>query len=128
MRPKLLPLIDERTQEEIIITVKHLINVLKDVALDGRHTPSLYCRFLINLMRKYNKHRSPVSNMILPDGVRFYPQYSEERQVSPPGWPDIQQSGSPSDTVQIPSGYESDIVYQQAGDADMDFSLGHFGE
>jgi len=129
LRPKLLPLIDENTQKEIIVTVKRLIDVLgsKDVALDGRHTPALYSRFLINLLRKYNKRCKPGSGTV-PDSVEFYPQYSGERQESPPGWPDIQQSrGSlPTIDIQAPAGYEPGIVYQEAGDADMDFSLGHF--
>ncbi|KAJ3786797.1 fungal-specific transcription factor domain-containing protein [Lentinula aff. detonsa] len=129
LRPKLLPLLDENTHEEIIRTVERLINVLRseDVALDGRHTPALYSRFLINLLSKYNarpKRRSETP----PDSIRFHPQFNEERRPSPPGWPDIQQIPSSSEhgTAHTLSGYEPGLIYQEAGDADMDFSLGHF--
>ncbi|KAJ4488126.1 fungal-specific transcription factor domain-containing protein [Lentinula aciculospora] len=125
LRPKLLPLLDENTQAEIVLTVERLIGVLgsEDVALDGRHTPALYSRFLVNLLSKYNTHSNRRSETP-PDDIRFHPQYNEERPASsPPGWPDI-----PSENVapQALSSYQPGIVYQEAGDADMDFSLGHF--
>ncbi|KAJ4480604.1 fungal-specific transcription factor domain-containing protein [Lentinula edodes] len=129
LRPKLLPLIDENLQEEIILTVKRLIHVLgsEDVALDGRHTPALYSKFLVNLLSKYNA-RSNRRSETPPDGIRFHPQFNDERHTSPPGWPDIQQVGGLPETgaAHTLSEYEPGIVYQQAGDADMDFSLGHF--
>ncbi|KIK59748.1 hypothetical protein GYMLUDRAFT_44187 [Collybiopsis luxurians FD-317 M1] len=129
LRPKLLPLLDENTQEDIIFTVKRLIDVLgsTDVALDGRHTPALYSRFLIGLILKYNT-RSSARSATPPDGLRFHPQYNNERHESPPGWPDIQHTASPSETAPgaVLSNYEPGVVYQEVGDADMDFSLGHF--
>ncbi|KAJ3726150.1 fungal-specific transcription factor domain-containing protein [Lentinula raphanica] len=126
LRPKLLPLLDEHTHEEIILTVERLISVLgsEDVALDGRHTPALYSRFLVNLLNKYNarpKRRSETP----PGDIRFQPQFNEDRHPSPPGWPDIQ--AVPSTNATTLSGYVGPgLVYQEAGDADMDFSLGHF--
>lgn len=110
--------------------MKSLIHVLgsEDVALDGRHTPALYSKFLVNLLSKYNA-RSNRRSETPPDGIRFHPQFNDERHTSPPGWPDIQQVGGLPQTgaAHALSEYEPGIVYQQAGDADMDFSLGHFG-
>ncbi|KAF9069929.1 fungal-specific transcription factor domain-containing protein [Rhodocollybia butyracea] len=127
LRPKLLPLLDENTHQEIIVTVTRLIEVLgsKEVAMDERHTPALYSRFLVNLLRKYHTRRTRSETP--PDGVRFHPQYGDERGSSPPGWPDIRHAGGPSNAeIQVLSGYEPGIIYQEAGDPDMDFSLNHF--
>lgn len=129
LRPRFLPLLDEDTQEDIIYSVRRLIAVLgsKEVALDGRHTPALHSRFLTSLLAKCNvrppRHQSDSPS----DEIRIYPQYAENREQTPPNiysWPDIlNRDQSP----RTPGGDTSTrIVYQQPGDADMDFSLLHF--
>ncbi|KAF5391352.1 hypothetical protein D9757_002023 [Collybiopsis confluens] len=127
IRPKLLPLLDENTQEEITLTVKRLIEVLgsSDVALDGRHTPAVYSRFLVNLLEKYDT-RSNLRSESSPESERYQSSELHERQESPPSWPDIRQTGSKDNPGQMLSSYEPGVVYQGVGDADMDFSLGHF--
>ncbi|KAJ7156049.1 fungal-specific transcription factor domain-containing protein [Mycena crocata] len=128
LRPKFLPLVKEDTQRDIVHLVNRLINVLgsDSVALDGRHTPALYSRFLSSLLSKYNvfplREDSPPT-----DDVHFYPQFGIDRVSTPPhvySWPDIAQT----DTVSpLPSEASDDfLIYQRAGDPDMDLSLSHF--
>ncbi|KIM49188.1 hypothetical protein M413DRAFT_99392 [Hebeloma cylindrosporum] len=54
-RPQFLPLLDEKLQKELILSVSVLIAILgsAEVALDGKHTPALYSRFLSSLMMKH---------------------------------------------------------------------------
>ncbi|KAF7338357.1 Rab-GAP TBC domain-containing protein [Mycena venus] len=74
LRPRFLPLLKEDTQRDIVRLVSRLINVLRSdgVALDGRHTPALYSRFLSSLLAKYNvfpqRDDSPPA-----DDIKFYP-------------------------------------------------------
>ncbi|KAL0572941.1 hypothetical protein V5O48_009031 [Marasmius crinis-equi] len=127
LRPKFLPLLDEATQTEIIDTVSRLIQILssKEVALDGRHTPALYSRFLSSLLARYNI--SPRARALPSrDGTSMYAQYDTQRDPSPPhsySWPDI---SSPSTTPVESFQHDPGTVYQQRGDAEMDFSLTHF--
>lgn len=103
----------------------------KDVALDGRRTPAQYARFLTTLLSKYDvkprqrKSGSPSGS----DETTFFPQYNADRGQTPPdvySWPDILHRDT------SPQGYpvtaEPGLIYQQSSDADMDFSLTHFGE
>jgi hypothetical protein len=64
------------------------------------------------------------------DEVLGYPQYTTERQHSPPqffSWPDRQASQS---FEHIPQAIHQDpdagMIYQQSGEAEMDFSMNHF--
>ncbi|KAK1232958.1 hypothetical protein PQX77_003872 [Marasmius sp. AFHP31] len=128
LRPKFLPLLDEATQTEIIDIVKRLIHILssKEVALDGRHTPALYARFLSSLLAKYNVDPRARAVSLDGDGTAMYAQYDTQRRASPPNsysWPDISSSSSP---VESYTHHNPGVVYQQRGDAEMDFSLGHF--
>ncbi|KAG6854333.1 hypothetical protein C0991_008228 [Blastosporella zonata] len=128
LRPKLLPLLDEKRQTEIIQDVRNLIVILgsKDVALDGRHTPALYSRFLSSLLAKHNcappevtsgspSNECPATQIPIDGPATSSLTYS---------WPDImydldafdQQHGSPS----VQEGF------YKAGDVDMDLSLSHF--
>ncbi|KAJ7774748.1 fungal-specific transcription factor domain-containing protein [Mycena metata] len=129
LRPRFLPLLREDTQQDIVRLVTRLINVLAsaDVALDGRHTPALYSRFLSSLLSKYNvfpaRNDSPP-----PDGVEFYRQFGAERSDTPPSyaysWPDITHNDPVSP---LPSeGSDDFLIYPRSGDPDMDFSLSHF--
>ncbi|KAJ6630715.1 fungal-specific transcription factor domain-containing protein [Mycena sp. CBHHK59/15] len=128
LRPKFLPLVKEETQRDIVHLVSRLIDVLgsDSVALDGRHTPALYSRFLSSLLAKYNvfppRNDSPSS-----DDVKFCPQFGTERTHTPPhtySWPDIAHSVDVS-----PPGSESSddfLIYHHSGDPEMDLSLNHF--
>ncbi|THU99310.1 hypothetical protein K435DRAFT_751881 [Dendrothele bispora CBS 962.96] len=120
LRPKFIPLLDSKTQDDIIVTVSRLIEVLssKDVVLDGRHTPALYSRFLNSLLTKYNimERASCLSNSS--------PHRSQGYSSAPHTyWPDTAQTDSPPDR-EYPAQYEPDFVYQQS--SNMDFSINHF--
>ncbi|KAJ7046707.1 hypothetical protein C8F04DRAFT_206845 [Mycena alexandri] len=129
LRPRFLPLLREDTQQDIVRLVTRLISVLAsaDVALDGRHTPALYSRFLSSLLSKYNVF--PVRNSGSPpaDGVEFYRQFEPERSETPShaySWPDIAHNDSVSP---LPSeGSDDFLIYPRSGDPDMDLSLSHF--
>ncbi|KAG7092320.1 hypothetical protein E1B28_008681 [Marasmius oreades] len=128
LRPKFLPLLNEATQNEIIRTVTRLIEILssREVALDGRHTPALYSRFLSSLLAKYNIMSCPEARPLQGDGA-IYPQHVLQQRASltPPNvysWPDIINT----DTTTFHHAPLPGTVYQQRGEADMDFSLTHF--
>lgn len=127
MRPKFLPLLSENLQQEVIQTVTRLIEVLqsKDVALDGRHTPALYSRFLSSLLRKHHVQSTSTGSEFQHSEMDCS-THQDHRQATPPNvyyWPDVGHT-SPGAYVthQVPDGK----IYKQYGDADMDFSLRHF--
>jgi transcriptional regulatory protein LEU3 len=109
--------------------VSRLVDVLGSdgVALDGRHTPALYSRFLSSLLSKYNvlPPRDPDSPPTRE--AKFYPQYGTDRADTPPHgyfWPDIAYGNNVSP---LPSeGSDDFLIYQRAEDPDMDLSLTHF--
>lgn len=126
LRPKFLPLLEERQQREIIILVSRLIDVLssRDVALDGRHTPALYSKFLSSLMERHNvKALYTTSDFAGP----FTSSYEPARSFTPPhlsSWPDTSfiDPSTPTITPEFTDG----LIFQQHGEAEMDFSLNHF--
>ncbi|THH20668.1 hypothetical protein EW146_g709 [Bondarzewia mesenterica] len=124
LRPKFLPLLDEEIHRSIIKVVRQLINVLgsKQVALDGRHTPALYSKFLSNLLEKYD-HQPAVTE----GPMEFIPQFAPQRQQTPPclySWPDNPNLSVPisEEVVERPVG----TICQASGEVDMDFSLQFF--
>ncbi|KAF5365588.1 hypothetical protein D9758_003209 [Tetrapyrgos nigripes] len=114
LRPKFLPMLDHNTQEDIKFTVTRLIEVLssKEVALNDRHTPALYSRFLKSLLVKYDIQVDVRTPMGEPDPSAH--TYS---------WPDIAQTESPPGRS-YPTQYDTGFVYQQS--ADVDFSINNF--
>ncbi|KAJ8700225.1 hypothetical protein PTI98_003271 [Pleurotus ostreatus] len=130
LRPKLLPLLDEGQYQGIVSLVGQLIDVLgsKEVALDGRHTPALYSRFLSSLLAKHRPKKSEATDTIMNDDLKIYPQYPADRQQTPPNqfsWPDTTEyrgDVSPPSQSDLPDG----TVFQQSGEATMDFSLTYF--
>ncbi|KAF9453200.1 hypothetical protein P691DRAFT_801540 [Macrolepiota fuliginosa MF-IS2] len=128
LRPKFLPLLDERQQREIIFLVTRLIEVLssRDVALDGRHTPALYSRFLSSLMERHNAKTMRLSQK--SSELSTYPgQYGSDRPFTPPhlsSWPDTSFINTTSPTF-VPD-FTDGLIFQRTGEAEMDFSLNHF--
>jgi transcriptional regulatory protein LEU3 len=122
LRPKFIPLLDESQQKSIIASVRKLIQVLgsDSVALDDRHAPAIYSHFLSCQLARHN---------VLPDSDRntntfrtedTIPQYRQDLFA----WPDtgnVQQHA-----VECAGNFQSGIVLQQYGEADMDFSVRHF--
>ncbi|KAL0946983.1 hypothetical protein HGRIS_013130 [Hohenbuehelia grisea] len=135
LRPKLLPLLDEIQHREIIAIVHQLISILGSnaVALDGRHTPALYSRFLSNLLAKHHAQQpiaSSSSNGYPAEDIKFIPQFHSERQQTPPhmcSWPDtLYAQGDSPQGGQVHAELPAGTIYQESGEADMDFSLAYF--
>jgi len=130
LRPKFLPLLDHSTQQRIIRIVTRLIEVLgsEDVALDGRHTPALYSRFLSSLLSKYRQRAEPSYSNSRSSSPRaeIYPQHKDERFSTPPdvfSWPD---TGHVHGYPRVSPGFMTEVIIQQPGELEMDFSLSHF--
>lgn len=99
------------------------------VALDGRHTPSLYARFLSSLLAKHTS--TPRDALGKPhlseDDLQTPSQCAKGRLLSPASyfsWPDIEV-----DTQQLENGGNlagfGDFT-QGGANADMDLSFSHF--
>ncbi|KAG6903225.1 hypothetical protein C0995_002768 [Termitomyces sp. Mi166 len=124
LRPTLLRLLDEKTQSEILQDVRNLIAILgsKDVAIDARHTPALYCRFLSSLLAKHHyvlpqvTSESPISD----SSVTPFPNDGQFLTYS---WPDIMYDVNKHDQQHDAS---STGGLCQADEVDMDLSLSHF--
>jgi transcriptional regulatory protein LEU3 len=121
-----LSLLDVNLQQEIIMSVSRLISILgsNDVALDGRHTPALYSRFLASLMFK---HSLTMSDMLSSSPPLSSPCEPESRQSTPPEgfyWPDIRQPNLRSENNTPRLANDCALPYQ--GGLSMDFSLSHF--
>ncbi|KAG6879520.1 hypothetical protein C0992_001853 [Termitomyces sp. T32_za158] len=128
LRPTLLHLLDGKTQSEIIQDVQDLIKILgsEDVAIDTRHTPALYCRFLSSLLAKHHSVLPQVS-FESPVSDPYSTPYPRDGQTSDTSftysWPDItygvDQHDQQHNGISIGGSY-------QAGEVDMDLSLSHF--
>ena len=128
MRPKFLPLLSKQNQEEIIRDVEGLIKVLssKNVALDGRHTPALYSRFLSSLLVKHNLNPH-FSLDTATSGPTTCLQFTGGPQIQvdsyPCTWPDVV-------TINNPIGYDNGGTGEMEELSDevvtMDFSFAHF--
>ncbi|RDB21455.1 Protein priB [Hypsizygus marmoreus] len=132
LRPKFLPLLNETLQGQIIHEVGGLIDVLgsTDVALDGRHTPALYSRFLSSLLSKHNCLPPRSGSESPPNDPRFHPQYSDERPLTPPqpscSWPDVMPQEYALSTNQFYDAFPAQGDMYQGNGPDMDFTLSHF--
>ena len=135
MRPEFLPLLDESLHEGIIQHVESLINVLgsNDVALDGRHTPALYSRFLSSLLAKHRDNCKFPSSDSKPQQNEPYWPWNYDHQVTPPDgdailytWPDVIPAGGYLATANedgLP--VQTQDMMQQCG-VEMDLSLAYF--
>ncbi|KAG6911480.1 hypothetical protein DXG01_014554 [Tephrocybe rancida] len=124
LRPKLLHLLDEKRHAEIIQDVQNLIAILgsKDVALDGRHTPALYSRFLSSLLAKHSC-APPVVTSDSPSSESSATQLLIHEQPSSSlaySWPDIMYD------VDTHNPQPSTHGHYTPGEVDMDLSLSHF--
>ena len=102
-----------------------MIDVLgsKDVALDGRHTPALYSRFLSTLLRKYTSGSAVGRHVLAPDDeFKTYSQYTNGRP-SHYSWPDIEVNTQPLENGSDWAKFGDSTEGNEAG---MDLSLSHF--
>jgi len=120
-------LLNESQQKNIILSVRKLIQVLgsKLVALDDRHTPALYARFLSSQLAVHNVFTdSEIYGTLRVDDI--IPQHRQgRRQTSPAHLPDV-KSVQQHSKEQIAASQQPGVVLQQYGDADMDFGVHHF--
>ncbi|KNZ74215.1 Protein priB, partial [Termitomyces sp. J132] len=126
LRPTLLRLLDEKTQYEIVQDVQNLIGILGTggVAIDARHTPALYCRFLSSLLAKHHPvspqttSESPISD----SSIASFPSDGQFSTSSLTSWPDIMYDVHKHQHDSSPT-HEA---FFQDGEVDMDLSLSHF--
>lgn len=55
LRPEFAQLLTRQMEDEIFELIGRLITTLQDVAIDERHTPRLYARFLASLLTRHRK-------------------------------------------------------------------------
>jgi hypothetical protein len=55
LRPEFVHILTREMEDEIFDSIGRLITTLQDVAIDERHTPRLYARFLASLLTKHRK-------------------------------------------------------------------------
>lgn len=129
-RPRFRHLLSSTAQHEIVMLVSRLVSVLgsSDVALDRRHTPALYSRFLSSLMVRHSLVGSNTNSPNNDDSTLPSNYLSASRQFSPPEqlfWPDVPRSNSSSasHTPDLPTA--SDYQFK-SGSMGMDFSLPYF--
>jgi len=77
LRPRFASVLEPHQKDAIVTLVRRLIDVLQseDVAIDERHTPKLYARFLSGLLDRHTSSHSKIS--------RASEQPSEVSQTSP---------------------------------------------
>ncbi|KAF9532237.1 hypothetical protein CPB83DRAFT_807430 [Crepidotus variabilis] len=125
-RPRYIGLLDLDLKREIVSLVSRLISVLgsSDVALDGRHTPALYSRFLASLMSKHNLsvHQFQFDGENDPSSGNIEQNSRHPTPSNAYYWPDI----STPDNGNRDSLAGSGTYGYQFGINQMDFSLAHF--
>lgn len=55
LRPEFVHILTREMEDEIFDSISRLITTLQEVAIDERHTPRLYARFLAGLLTKHRK-------------------------------------------------------------------------
>ncbi|KAH7920352.1 hypothetical protein BV22DRAFT_1021375 [Leucogyrophana mollusca] len=66
LRPDFAQLLTRQMEDEIFELIGRLITCLQDVAIDERHTPRLYARFLAGLLTKHRKGGGGVAGRLQP--------------------------------------------------------------
>ncbi|EGN95435.1 hypothetical protein SERLA73DRAFT_60649, partial [Serpula lacrymans var. lacrymans S7.3] len=131
LRSKFHPLTDEAEKRNIVYIVQKLIQVLGSsaVAVDGRHTPALYSRFLSSLLKKYDSTNRNSDSEGSVMGTVVHPTADHELSAHVSYWPYAMNAsrGFPSEVSTHGSEYQTlDTIRQDRHEADMDFSMQHF--
>ncbi|KAL4066300.1 fungal-specific transcription factor domain-containing protein [Scleroderma yunnanense] len=66
LRPEFAQLLTREMEDEIFDLIGRLITTLQDLAIDERHTPHLYARFLASLLTKHRKGGAGVGGHTRP--------------------------------------------------------------
>ncbi|KAF9222143.1 hypothetical protein BS17DRAFT_818833 [Gyrodon lividus] len=64
LRPEFVHILTREMEDEIFDSIGRLITTLQDVAIDERHTPRLYARFLAGLLTKHRKGGGAVAGRL----------------------------------------------------------------
>ncbi|KAG0696615.1 fungal-specific transcription factor domain-containing protein [Suillus ampliporus] len=90
LRPEFAQLLTRQMEDEIFELIGRLITTLQDVAIDERHTPRLYARFLASLLTRHRKGGGAVGGRL----QHVPPQSQVSRQPQPRNF--ASQSSLPS--------------------------------
>ncbi|KAF8554878.1 hypothetical protein OG21DRAFT_1012322 [Imleria badia] len=66
LRPEFVHILTRDMEDEIFDSIGRLITTLQEVAIDERHTPRLYARFLAGLLTKHRKGGSTIAGRSQP--------------------------------------------------------------
>ena len=129
LRPKFIHLLDETQHQNIIASVRTLIQVLRSrsVALDSRHTPALYARFLSCQLARHNvlmDSDNDIDNAVRTEEI--IPPYGVDCPQTLPNqfaWPDPENIQH--HPVHFVPNSQPAVVLRQF-EADMGFSVQHF--
>lgn len=77
LRPEFVPILTREMEDEIFDSIGRLITTLQEVAIDERHTPHLYARFLASLLTKHRRGGSTLAGRLQPRPLAS--------QLAPPG-------------------------------------------
>lgn len=66
LRPEFVHILTREMEDEIFDSISRLITTLQEVAIDERHTPRLYARFLAGLLTKHRKGGSTITGRLQP--------------------------------------------------------------
>ncbi|KAI0693284.1 hypothetical protein BC835DRAFT_1088575 [Cytidiella melzeri] len=141
LRPKFLPLLTTEQCASVVGLVQSLIEILssEDVALDRRHAPALYSKFLSNLLEKYLTPRMRANASLKQVSEQENPAQSQQEPTPLDyySWPDTnvhiaspKPLGAEYTNAASSAPYEdrNHVARQMIGEPDMDFSLTHFVE
>jgi len=93
LRPEFAQLLTRQMEDEIFELISRLITALQDLAIDERHTPHLYARFLASLLMRHRK-----GGRVVAGGLPNIPSQSQvSHQSQPhnfPSHPSLSTSGT----------------------------------
>jgi hypothetical protein len=146
LRPEFANLLSKNQENEIFDLIGRLIQTLSspDIAIDDRHTPKLYARFLAGLLSRHRRDGAGVG--------RMHPQPPPPNQIPPPSSVDYasqmstpsstfgasQTQGGISQTQEQQSGYTQNVfnrtpekvetpIYEPEATYTADAGTNHFG-
>ncbi|KAF8836497.1 hypothetical protein BDN67DRAFT_1014656 [Paxillus ammoniavirescens] len=86
LRPEFVHILTREMEDEIFDSIGRLITTLQDVAIDERHTPRLYARFLASLLTKHRKGGGAVaarSQQLPPPSQTAHQQHPQSYSGQP---------------------------------------------
>lgn len=94
LRPEFAQFLTHKMEDEIFESISRLITTLQELAIDERHTPHLYARFLASLLTKHRKGGAGVGGH--PQSQPPASQSAHKPSTQPRGYGGQQYISSPS--------------------------------